>query len=89
MTPTSYTKFQVAGLSLFDKSLKELHDTYIRTRVAVQEAMPDASALIGLQEVQCFYYQILDNELGMKCMQQSYSSEETSAALLAYCYCHN
>lgn len=45
------TPFQVAGLSLFDKSLNELYDTYIRTRVAVQEAMPDASALIGLQEV--------------------------------------
>ena len=49
--PNFYWSFQVAGLSLFDKSLNELYDTYIRTRVAVQEAMPDASALIGLQEV--------------------------------------
>jgi hypothetical protein len=43
----------VAGLSLFDKSLSELYETYVRTRLAVQEAMPDASALIGLQEVFC------------------------------------
>jgi hypothetical protein len=43
----------VAGLSLFDKSLSELYETYVRTRLAVQEAMPDASALIGLQEVIC------------------------------------
>jgi paraquat-inducible protein B len=41
---------QVAGLSLVDKSLNELYDTYIRTRVAVKEAMPDASALMGLQQ---------------------------------------
>lgn len=43
---------QVAGLSLMDKSLNELYDTYIRTRLAVNEAMPDAQALIGLQQVQ-------------------------------------
>lgn len=53
---------QVAGLSLFDKSVSELYDTYIRTRLAVQEAMPDASALIGLQEV------VLQD----KCMSESY-----------------
>lgn len=35
-----------------DKSLNELYDTYIRTRLAVNEAMPDAQALIGLQQVQ-------------------------------------
>ena len=43
---------QVAGLSLMDKSLNELYDTYIRTRIAVNEAMPDAQALVGLQQVQ-------------------------------------
>lgn len=47
-----FNYLQVAGLSLMNKSLNELYDTYIRTRVAVDEAMPDAQALIGLQQVQ-------------------------------------
>jgi hypothetical protein len=37
-----------------EKSLNDLYGTYVRTRLAINEAMPDANALVGLEEV-CIY----------------------------------
>jgi hypothetical protein len=34
-----------------EKSLNDLYDTYVRTRHAIHEAMPDANAMVGLEEV--------------------------------------
>lgn len=61
---------------MFDKSVSELYDTYIRTRLAVQEAMPDASALIGLQEV-VLQYDCMSESYQLFCFVRSVRGQST------------